>query len=431
MELFKSWRRREPEKAERNAGSASPTAGSLPLLGSVAATAGVAINQGTSMAVTAVNACVMDIANSVARCRPSLYPRKSGRAGDPDEKHPVAVLFRRPNWMQTWFEFVQQMEVALKLRGNAYAVILRNSSGEPTALIPVNPDNVMVLEAVDGSVFYQVNRAGLFQLAALRHLPVSIPSEDVFHLRGVSFNMLVGINTIAVASSAIGMAMALEEQVSNFIANGARPAGVLQTSKLLTKDTAERLRSQWEALRSGIKNAGKTAILEDGVEWKQMQMTSVDAEFVAQRKLSVEEVARIWRVPLHRIGVTGELGKIKVEEADQAYVNSVIMPDLEAWEQKFEQVFGLWEEGLTVDFDERKLLRASESTRINNQRLKVMSGLATQNECRAEEGLPPIDGGDVLLTPVNLAAVGSDMSGTAADGAGRPKDGDLPDPGAG
>ena len=59
-----------------------------------------------------------------------------------------------------------------------------------------------------------------------------------------------------------------------------------------------------------------------------------------------------------------------------------------------------------------------------------MSGISTQNECRAENGDPPLEGGNVLLTPVNLASSGSDMSGTAPDGAGRPAGGAPPDPGA-
>jgi hypothetical protein len=92
--------------------------------------------------------------------------------------------------------------------------------------------------------------------------------------------------------------------------------------------------------------------------------------------------------------------------------------------------FDLDANGLRADFDERNLLRARESTRINNGRLGVMSGLYTQNEWRRSEGLPEMPNADELLVPVNLAAVGSDMSGTAPDGAGRPEAGTLPDPGA-
>jgi phage portal protein BeeE len=87
----------------------------------------------------------------------------------------------------------------LLLRGNGYAAIRRDARGEPIELIPINPDAVMVLEAGDGSIFYNVNRLGLWQIAMLRDFPVAIPADDMFHLRGLSFNSLVGVSTIGLA----------------------------------------------------------------------------------------------------------------------------------------------------------------------------------------------------------------------------------------
>lgn len=409
--------------------SGSPT-GPLPFLGASRSMTGLTISQATAVSVSTVFACVTVRSKDVARCAPRLIPADAARSQQPINNHPVAKLFQNPNRIQTWFEFCFQMHAAFLLRANAYAIILRDARGKPTSLIPVNPDQVFIYEAPDGSIFYQVARYSMFQTAILSGVPVMIPEEDVFHLRGLTFNMLAGASTIGIARDSIGVALGLEQQASRFIGNGARPSGVLQTAKQLSEPAAKRLREQWAQLRSGLQNVGQTAILEDGVEWKPMNLTSVDLEFIEQRKFSIEDIARFFGTPLHKLAVAGEVGKLKLDQADQAYVNSTIMPDLEAWEQKFEKVFNLDSEGLVADFDERKLLRAEEATRINNQRLQVMSGLKTQNECRAIEGDPPMEGGDVLLRPVNLAASGSDMSGTAPDGAGRPAEGSPPDPGA-
>jgi len=418
-----------------------PAQGMLPALGGMPSATGLTVSQASAMTVSAVWACVLRRSEDVARCAPQLMPlsttgsirgRRSARSAAPIVDHPVASLFLRPNPVQTWFEFCVQMEAAYLLKRNAYAAILRNSAGTPQSLIPINPDAVQVLEAVDGQIFYQVNRIGLFQMFALRSLPVAIPAEDVFHLRGVSFNMLVGLSAIGSAREAIGVAMGLEQQSARWMANGARPSGVLQTPKTISNEAAARLREQWDSFRAGIQNVGRTAILEEGLEWKEMQLTSVDMEFMAQRNLSIAEIARFFGVPLYKIAAADPPRGIPIGQLDQSYVNDTILPDLEMWEQKFNQVFGLDLEKapLTADFDERRLLRADEATRINNQRLKIMSGISTQNECRAENGDPPMDGGDVLLRPVNLASSGSDMTGTAPDGAGRPTAGTLPAPGA-
>jgi HK97 family phage portal protein len=402
----------------------------LPNLGSVPSATGLAISQLTAVGVSTVFACVSIRAKDVARCSPRLLGDTASRNETPVTDHPVAMLMKRPNRLQTWFEFAYQMHVAFLLKQNAYAAIVRDGRGNPISLIPLNPEAVTIREAPDGSIWYMVARFGYYQMNALKSFDWAVPEEDIFHLRGLTFNSLSGVPTLSIARDSIGVAMGLEQQAARFMANGARPSGVLQTDKKLTPDTGARLRSQWESLRSGIQNAGKVAILEEGLKWTPMQLNSVDLEFIAQRKFSIEDIARWWGTPLHKLGVAGEVGKLRLDQADQSYVNTTIMPDLDMWEQKFDQVFDLDKQKIRTDFDERRLLRAEEATRINNQRLKVMSGLATQNECRAEEGLPPMPGADVLLTPVNLAAVGSDVTGTAPDGAGRPADGNLPDPGA-
>ena len=160
------------------------------------------------------------------------------------------------------------MMIGYLLRGNAYAAILRDRRGNPVELIPINPDAVMVLEASDGSIFYNVNRIGLWQIAMLRNLPVAVPEEDMFHLRGISFNSLVGVSTIGLARDAIGLAMGLEQQASRWVGNGARPSGVLKSKTRLSEPAAMRLKQQWQAFTGGLQNVGQTAVLEEGVEWQ-------------------------------------------------------------------------------------------------------------------------------------------------------------------
>jgi HK97 family phage portal protein len=369
-------------------------------------------------------------AGDVARCTPRVMPIGAPRSGKPNTTHAVAKLFKKPNWVQTWFEFAVQMEAAYILRQNAYAAILRDGHGNPINLIPINPDGVTLLEASNGMLFYQASRIGLFQMFALKGLPMAIPAEDMLHLRGLSFNMLLGVPMIGLAQDSIGVALGLEQQAARLIGNGARPGGALMHKGTISDAASKRLKAQWEEVRAGLENVGKTILLEEGIEWKAMTLSSVDMQFIEQRRMSVEECARWMGVPLWKLSVTTELARIKVDDAQVDYVNTTVKPDLEAWQQKFNQTFDLEAEGFATDFNERELLHPSEATRINNQRLKIMSGISTQNECRAENGDPPLPGGDVLLTPVNLASSGSDMTGTAPDGAGRPAGGAPPDPGA-
>ena len=412
-------------------GGSVPSYGMIPPLGSVSSASGLFVSQATAMTVPTVYACVTRRAIDVSRCRPRLLKLADDGTKVYIDDHPIARLFKSPNLPQTWIEFIEQMHTAYLLRGNAYAAIIRNSKGDPIALIPINPDAVMVLEAADGEWFYNVNRLGLWQIAMLRNFPVSIPSEDILHIRGLSFNTLVAVSTIGLARDTVGLDMGLSQQASRFVGGGARPSGVLMSDKVLTKDAATRLKQSWNDFVSGIQNVGTTAILEEGLKWQQVQLTSVDMQFMAQREMSVLDVCRFFRVPPHKVAVADRAASMNIPQQDADYVNNTVAPDLDRWESIICKSLGLDDEGISVEFDVSRLLRADIMTRYNAYRLGVTSGILTPNEARRSEGLPPSKApmADELLVPANTAALGSDMTGTGADGGGRPAGGGTPDSG--
>lgn len=408
--------------AEKSQGSAGvPAQGFLPTLGATPSATRLLISQGTAMAVSAVYACVSIRSQDVARCTPRLFEKakEEGEKRKLITNHPVAKLLARPNERQNWFEFCEQVNAGYLLRGNGYAAIQHDSRGKPVGLIPVSPDAAMVLEAPEGQIFYKVNRVGLWQMAMLKEFPVSIPAEDMFHLRGLTFNALVAASTINLARDSIGVAMALEQQAARWMANGARPSVVLQTKKSLNKEAADRLKQQWNDLFGGLMNVGRTAVLEDGIEAKPLALTTADIEYIAQSNFQLTDIARFYRMPPLKLGLS-ELRGVNLVEVNQDYVTNTIMPDVHRWEQKLEQTFDLAAEGLEVDMDESNLLRADITSRYNAARIGLLSGFLKPNEVREAEGLEPVDGGDEVYRPLNMAPLGSDVDGNAGDGAGRP-----------
>lgn len=411
--------------------SALPSwSGLIPPLGSVQSASGQLISQNTAMSVAAVYRAVYVRSHDVARCRPSIFSEAADgtRTKLKPKDHAVARLMVRPNRVQTWFEWARDMWVAYLLRGNAYAAILRDRRGDPTELIYINPDAVMVLEASDGTWFYNVNRLGLFQIAMLRDFPTAIPAEDIFHIRGIAFNMLVAASTIGLGRDAIGLAMAQSLQASRFVNNGARPSGVLESDRKLSDEATKRLKAQWEAFQTGVQNTGRTAVLEEGLKWKALQLTAVDLQFIAQQNVSVQDIARFFGVPTRKLMLPDTTRGSTVIQEDQSYVNETVAPDLQMFEERTVRTFDLDDEGLGVDLDESPLLRADPLTRYNIGRIGILSAMITTNEWRRGERLAPVPGGDEIRAPVNLAALGSDMTGTAPDAAGRPAAGQEPAP---
>lgn len=393
---------------------------------------GVRIDQQTAMACDVVWACVKMISEDVAKLRPQLVRKFPDRSRALATDNPLFPLLRAPNDWQTWQEFAWMMMVGLLLRGNGYAVIVRNGRGQPQYLVPINPDRVALWEAPGGELFYRVTRAGLHELAKLASVPLLVPARDVFHLKGLSANGLLGLSTIALNRESIGLALAQEQQAARWMGNAARPSGILTTDQKMTQDAYDRSKKAWIDAQAGLANSGKTAMLEMGLKWQPLSMTSQDVEFIASRTFQLNAVARLWRVPPHMIGELTKATNNSLTQLSQEYVNYTLSTYTEIWSQRAAFTFGLPDD-VELLFDMSVLLRGDIAARYQNYRLG-QQGWLTTNEIRDAEGLDPVDDGDVIFRPVNMAPLGSDVfeanalngEGNAVAGVGSDQGGDNP-----
>ena len=210
----------------------------------------------------------------------------------------------------------------------------------------------------------------------------------------------------------------------------------------LIPEAAERLKADWKTLHSGLYNAGKVAILEQGLKWTPLAMKAVDMEFIASRQFQLGEIARIFRVPMHMLGSESTArGSNAVTQQAQEYLNYSLSTWIEMWEQRIPFTFDIdeAEDELFVEFNVDRLLRADIGTRYAANRVALGgTGWMTINEVRAGEGLEKTDGGDTVFRPLNTvpadqepepldggigAAPGSDQTGEKGEGGGRPKEG--------
>jgi len=397
---------------------------------------GLSVNQVTAMQVSTVMSCVSILSEDVAKLPVHVYRRQDNGGKKIILDHPIETLLQRPNDYQSKFEFFEQMMCSLLLRGNAYAPIIRDGRGRPIGLIPVNPDRVWIYEAPDGSIFYMTARRGPHDIAVLKSLPLMIPAEDMLHLRWLAMdNSLWGISRIGLARESIALAISQQELSARLSGNNTNLGGVLQTDQKLNDQVIERLRRNWKERYSGLRNAGETAVLEQGLKWQPLGMTAQDAEFLASRNFQVLEICRLFRMPPHKVGVTERMAGAQLEQLDQDYMNNTVSSYLERIENKVSQQFGLAEEGVFIEFDVSRFLRASMQTRLNALGTGVVRMIYTPNEARRAEGLPDVEGGDVLYQPVNVAPIGfvpaaGTESGPGSDATGLPAEGGRGDPAA-
>ena len=400
-----------------------------------ASSAGLAVTSSTAMQHVAVMSCVSILSEDVAKLPLQIWRRKDDGGKEPAKDHFLYPLLRRPNGWQTRFEFIEMMQAALVLRGNAYAVIIRDGRGVPVSLVPIHPDRVTLFEAPGGEYFFAVSRQGLHESAMLKDFPLLIHSEDMFHLRWLStWNSLLGVSRIQLMREAVGLSMAQEQHAAYFAANGARPSGALQTDAKLDKEVYDRLTAAIRGDQAGFRNSGKIRIFEQGLKWTQLSMSMVDADFIAARRFSVEDIGRGFRVPLYKLGVPSEGQGTAMIQQDQEYLNNVVSSYCNRWTTRAELTFGLDGEELFLEFDYSHFLKADIKTRFDAYRQAVGGPWMAVNEARKSEGLDAAEGGDTVLQPTNMAQLGfkpspnAPTSGPGSDQSGVPGAGGDGDP---
>lgn len=382
---------------------------------------GLQINQRTALAHTAVMSATTMLAEDVAKLPWTVMRHAEDTSRTEAKDHYLYDLLQEPNAWMNGLELREMMQVGLILRGNAYALIKRNGRGRPISLIPWNPDQVNEWIGADGGIFYRFDAQNMHEMAILRDCPFLIPADDVLHIRGFSLNGLLGMSRIALAKEAIALGLSQEQQAARWMGNGAKPSGMLTTDAKLTPEAAARLANDFKANVSGLQNSGKMIVGEQGLKFIPFSMTSADLEFIASRAFQLQEVARIFRIPPHMLGEMSRSTNNNIAQMAQEYINFTLTGYTNRWRAKMSQTFGLRHEGISIEFDYRDLTTADMTSRINNWRVAIMSMIAKPDEARIDLGMKP-EGGDAdkLHFPQNMAAQGSQSTGTAPEDAGRP-----------
>ena len=387
--LFKS--RAEPKNS-------LPGDGYRPYIGRT--TSGNSVTQRSSMQLTAVYCCVRVLAEGVASLPLVTYQEKKDGTKVRAVDHPLYYLLHdEPNPEMTSFSFRETLMTHLLLYGNAFAQIIRNGKGEVVALYPLMPDRMKVDRDEHGHIYYEYMKQQ-DEAATMKTGTVILSPEDVLHIPGLGFDGLVGYSPIAMAKNAIGMASACEECGASFFANGASPGAVLEHPGVL-KDP-EKVRTAWQEAYGGPHKANRVAVLEEGMKFTPISINPQEAQFLETRKFQIEEIARIFRVPLHLIGDLDHATFSNIEEQSLEYVQYTLQPWLIRWEQAIQRSLFTPEEKKTMfcRFNVDGLLRGNYQSRMQGYSIGIANGFMSVNDVRALEQMdliPDEEGGNTYM----------------------------------
>lgn len=362
---------------------------------------GIQLTESQTMELSAVWACVHIIAVSIGACTINVTERRQRkrilRTDDPMHW----LLNTRPNPDMTAIGFRESMLFYAVPFGNAYAEITRDRGGTPVALWPLVPDRVTPRrDPLTWQMFYEYQDPN-------DGSTVRLEQRDVFHLRGPGLNGLMGDNIVARAARSLAVVAAQERYAASYFGNGANPGGVLEYPGTLSPERHAILAEDFARQRSGPENAHKPLILEDGMKWNSTALEPQKSQLIEERQFSVEEIARWFNVPLHKIQHLLHATFSNIEHQSIEFVRDCLTP----WCKRFEQegdykFFGSTRGRITMAIDTSPLKEGDAKSRAEANAINRQNGVMTANEIREKEGLNSVGPeGDVLMVQSNMATV--------------------------
>lgn len=384
----------------------NPTKWLAELFGARSSKTGVTVNETTAMYYTTVYACVKVISESIASLPLIVYERLD-RGKTRAKDHPLySVLHDLANPYMTSFVLRETLQNHLLTYGNAYCEIQRNNGGDVIALWPMLPDRTQ--PHIEGDRKYYVTTV------AGKEITLSV--DKVLHIPGLGYDGLKGYSPIKMAMEAIGLGLAAEEFGANFYANGMNVGGIAEHPGKLTDQGSKNLRESINKTYSGLGNAYRVLLLEEGMKFQKVSITPNEGQFLETRKFQKAEIAGFYRVPPHMIGDLERATFSNIEHQSLEFVQHTLRPWLVRWEQAIlTQLFTpLERRAYFAEFLVDGLLRGDLKSRYEAYAIARSNGWMSADDIRETENMNPLpDGkGEIYLVPLNMVPVDAVMNPT-------------------
>ena len=350
------------------------------------ANSGKRVTDRTALQHIAVYACVRVLSEAIAQLPLHVY-KYNDKGKERVLQHPLYFLLHdQPNPEMTSFVFRETLMSHLLIYGNAYAQIIRNGRGDVIGLYPLMPDKMKVDRDEKNRLIYIYSRYDEANPNLKEQGDIVLYADNVLHIPGLGYDGLVGYSPIALAKNAIGISIACEDYGASFFGNNANPSGVLEHPGVIKNP--DKLRDAWHRAYGG-RNAHKVAVLEEGVKFTPISIPNNEAQFLETRKFQIEEIARMYRVPLHMIGDLDHATFSNVEHLSLDFVKYSLDPWIVRWEQSLQKaLLSDSEKGrYFIKFNVDGLLRGDYASRMQGYSIGIQNGFLCPNDVRELEDM--------------------------------------------
>lgn len=356
-----------------------------------------------------VAACVSILADDIGKLPIHTFDRQKKGIG---MKHAAAkLLYERPNAYMSAMTFKQVLQAHVGLYGNGIAYIEWGANGYPAALWPLDPTRTTVhLDPGTGKLTYHTQN--------VQGATYDLSPTDVLHFKAFSLDGIIGTPPWKTLVDELDSQGATKKFISSFYKHGTLSSGVLKTASKVSREAKDAVRAEWARVNAGLDNAGKVAVLDVGLEYQPLGMQLDQAQFLDTQKFGITEVAKVYRVPPHKLAQLDRATYANAEAMGLDYIKTTLLPIFTQWEQEINyKLFTARERGeYYVKFNATAELRGDSAARAQYYKEMITNGVYTLNEVREMEeleGIGPL--GDQHFVSLNYTTL-DNLGKTAAKG---------------
>lgn len=316
------------------------------------------------------------------------------------KQHPAWNLLRvRPNELQSPSVFKETLMQWTLIWGNFVGWIIRRGAN-PVEIIPLRPDCLSPeLVRFEDSQIMLYHYNSLTTRKRYTFLP-----DEVIHIQGLTSDGVWGYPLFEIAKNTIGHGLALEKHGNMNFSHGAQPGGVLEHPNKLSDEARANLRREWESIHGGPDNAGRIAILWEGMKFNATSMTNIDAQWHEAKKLNRVDSASLLNLPAHKLNALEDSSvRSNLEEQNEVYKQMT----LTRWSNRMDEEFRRklltdkeWKsDEYAFVFDWDAFLRADIDTLTTVGDRCVKAEILNRNEARRMIGFAPYEGGEKFGSP--------------------------------
>jgi len=350
---------------------------------------------------TAVFGCCRVLAETFASVPIAEYKKiEDGDRKKTDETGLFDLFHNVPNDEMSSYNFHEMGMYQINLGGNLVAIRQKNRLGGLLGLNPIEWHRVEIKrDQAAGNLVYKVD--GKSDQVYTR--------DQVFHVPGPSFNGVIGMSPIEYAAQAIRLGLTYEQFGVKFFKNGALPSGIFKHPGFLKDEAFKRLKEDIERNYQGLINAGKPILAEDGLDFVQLTMKLADAELLQSKKFQIEDICRVYRVPLHLVQNLDKATFSNIEQQSLEFVMYTMLPWVRRWEECINcQLLTPTQRrsGYYFEYNLSGLLRGDQKSMAEAFAIGRQWGWLSVNDIRRLLNMNSVENGDIYLQPMNMIEAG-------------------------